>query len=130
MIAHPHGWTLPRRHDLAARCIAQGSRRASGRYHEGMKYLVLPLCLLCLLIAQIAGQDTKRLPSGKLWVDEISRADHEGNLEDAKELAELSAEIQKDLEDGEWYVLSLETLKKVEKAEELAKHIKDRLRRN
>lgn len=96
-----------------------------------MKYFLLPLCAISLLVGQSIGQNReRRLPNGKLWADEISRADYERNLQDARRLATLSVEIRDALEDGEWYVLSLKTLEKTEEAEKLAKDLKDRLRKN
>jgi hypothetical protein len=77
------------------------------------------------LLAQ-SPEDTV-LPSGKRWRDELIRADHEQNRKEAKELARLSSEIQQELEAGDRNVLSFTTLKKVERAEQLAKSLKNRL---
>jgi hypothetical protein len=74
-------------------------------------------------------QDIK-LPNGQSWNDVIAKADHERNLEDSRELAQLTAAIQADIERGDKFVLSLKTLRKVEAAEKLLKDLRARLRKN
>lgn len=97
-----------------------------------MKYQVLLACVLSFAagVLMVAQQPGQRLPNGKLWADVINRADYEDNLEDASELADLSAEIRDELKDGSWYVLSLDTLKKVKHAEDLAKNLRERMEKN
>ncbi len=70
------------------------------------------------------------LPNGKLWGDVIAQADHERNLKDAQNLAQLTAEIRDDIEHGDKFVLSLKTLRKVEEAEKLLKDLRARMRKN
>ena len=105
------------------------------------KALGLAACALCLgflLTAQEPhrpGQDLPppeedvRLPGGKLQRDEILRADHEKSIQESRELAKLAEELKTDLEKSDRYVLSLQTLKKTEEIEKLAKRIHDRLKR-
>jgi hypothetical protein len=71
-----------------------------------------------------------RLPNGKLQRDEILKADYQKALEDARALTKLSAELKADLEKGDYNVLSIGTLKKIDDIDRLAKRIRDRLRRN
>ncbi len=70
-----------------------------------------------------------RLPNGKLQKDAILADDYEKTLKDAQELARLSDELKKGLENDGKNVLSLQMLKKTEEIEKLAKRIHDRLRR-
>lgn len=76
------------------------------------------------------GSDDVRLPSGKMQRDEILKAEHEQNVKDAAQLAELAQQLQEDLEKQDRFVLSMNTLKKTEDIEKLAKRIRNRLRHN
>ena len=70
------------------------------------------------------------LPNGKLQKDEILKAEHQQNLKDAAELADLAEQLKIDLEKNYRYVLSMATLKKTDDIEKLAKRIRTRLRHN
>jgi hypothetical protein len=70
-----------------------------------------------------------RLPSGKLQKEEILKADHEKSLEDASELLKLAEELNIELEKNDRHVLSVDTLKKLDNIEKLAKKIRSRLKR-
>jgi len=71
-----------------------------------------------------------RLPNGKLQSDEILKAEHEANLKDAAELADLAGQLQIDLEKNDRFVVSMATIKKTDDIEKLAKRIRGRMRRN
>lgn len=71
-----------------------------------------------------------QLPNGKLQRDEILKAEHEQNVKDAARLAELAQQLQLELEKNDRFVLSLDTLKKTDEIEKLAKKIRSRLRHN
>ena len=75
-------------------------------------------------------KDDARLPSGKLQRDEILKAEHEQNIKDAAQLAELVQQLQVDLEKEDRFVLSMSTLKRTEDIEKLARKIRTRLRHN
>jgi hypothetical protein len=70
-----------------------------------------------------------RLPNGKLQKEAILKADHEKSLKDAAKLAQLSEELQIELEQNDRHVLSVSSLKKLEEIEKLAKRIRSRLKR-
>jgi hypothetical protein len=72
--------------------------------------------------------DEPRLPNGKSQREEILKVDFQKSLEDARELSKLADELKADLEKNDRYVLSLNTLKKTEDIEKLAKKIHDRLK--
>jgi hypothetical protein len=76
-----------------------------------------------------APQET-RLPNGKLQSDEILKTEHEANLKDAAELADLADQLKIDLEKNDRFVVSMATIKKTDDIEKLAKRIRGRLRRN
>ena len=72
-------------------------------------------------------EDDVILPSGKPQKDEILKAEHQQNLKDAAELADLAEQLKIDLEKNDRYVLSMATLKKTDDIEKLAKRIRARL---
>jgi hypothetical protein len=98
--------------------------------------ILLPLCLALSLPAQFPRPEQApppppeetRLPNGKLQRDEILKADYEKSLQDSRDLAKLAGELKADLEKNDRYVLSLQTLKKTEEIEKLAKRIHDRMK--
>ena len=69
-----------------------------------------------------------RLPNGKVQRDEILKAEHEQNLKDAAQLADLAEQLKQELEKNDRYVLSISTLKKTDEIEKLVKKIRSRLR--
>src|SRR5882757_763459 len=73
-------------------------------------------------------EQDQRLPNGKLQRDEILKAEHEANIKDAAELAQLAEQLKIDLEKNDRFVLSMATLKKTDDIEKLAKRIRSRLR--
>ena len=70
------------------------------------------------------------LPNGKSQKEEILKAEHQQNIKDAAELADLAEQLKIDLEKNDRYVLSMATLKKTDDIEKLAKRIRTRLRHN
>lgn len=70
-----------------------------------------------------------RLPSGRLQRDEMMKADHARNLEDADSLIKLSGELKEEIEKNTQHVLSISSIKKTEEIEKIAKRIRSRMRR-
>jgi hypothetical protein len=70
------------------------------------------------------------LPNGKSQKEEILKAEHQQNIKDAANLAELAEQLKIDLEKNDRYVVSMATLKKTDDIEKLAKRIRARLRHN
>ena len=101
------------------------------------------VCLLTLAVMLLMGQAPedfppvrpprdpldRKLPNRKSQRDEIARADHKRSLEDAAQLATLSQQIKDDLENGDPFVVSVKTVKKLDDIEKLAKDIRNRLKR-
>jgi hypothetical protein len=77
--------------------------------------------------AQEPQQDVQ-LPSGKSQRDEILKAERDQNLKDAAQLVDLSQQLQQELEKNDRYVFSLNTLKKTDEIEKLARKIRSRVR--
>jgi hypothetical protein len=93
--------------------------------------VLLALVAAVLLAAQLPEDDEKpkRLPDGRSQSEAILKADYERSKEDVAELVKLSEELRMDLEKNEQHVLSIASLRKVEKIEELARRIKKRMKR-
>lgn len=70
-----------------------------------------------------------RLPNGKLQREEILKVDYQKTLEDARALSKLADELKANLEKSDYNVLSVDTLKKTDDIDRLAKRIRDRLKR-
>jgi hypothetical protein len=100
-------------------------------------FLVLVAALACLLgFAQFPAPPPTtddppetRLPNGRSQKNEILKADHAKNLDDARELTRLSGELKTDLEKNTEYVFSIAALKKIEEIEKTARRIRSRLKR-
>lgn len=98
-----------------------------------------PLLLVLLLFFPVTAQDPIpsrpgtapdiRLPNGKLQRDEMIKADHERNIEDAALLVKLSEELKADLDKNSEHVLSVANIKKTEEIEKVAKRIRGRMKR-
>jgi hypothetical protein len=71
-----------------------------------------------------------RLPNGKVQRYEILKAEHEQNLKDAAQLADLAEQLKQELEKNDRYILSVSSLKKTDEIENLVKKIRSRLRHN
>jgi len=94
------------------------------------------LLLVTLLAAPLVSQEPeethepRRLPSGKLQIDEILKADHERALRDADLIVKLTTELKAELQKDGQYVYSLTAEKKAAEIEKLAKRIRGSIRRH
>jgi hypothetical protein len=70
-----------------------------------------------------------KLPSGKSQKDEILKADHEKNVEDARTLAKMTEDLRNDIEKSDRFVLSVGMLKRLDEVEKLVKKIRSRMKR-
>jgi len=80
--------------------------------------------------SQEPAQEEVKLPNGKSQRDEILKRDREENIRDAAQLAQLAEELKVDLEKNDRFVFSLNTMKKTDDIEKLAKRIRGRMRHN
>ena len=69
-----------------------------------------------------------QLPNGKSQRDEILKAEREQNIKDAAKLADLADELKQAIEKEDRFVFSLNTVKKTEEIEKLARKIRARMR--
>jgi len=72
--------------------------------------------------------EDRKLPNGKSQMDGILKAEHDENIRDAGKLLEMATSLKADLEKSDRNVLSMETIKKTDDIQKLAKKIRDRLR--
>ena len=99
--------------------------------------LVLVSALVCFLAfgqfpsSQPPSEESvdTRLPNGRSQKNEILKADHAKNIEDARLLVKLSEELKADLEKNTEYVFSITALKKAEQIEKAAHRVRSRLKR-
>jgi len=70
-----------------------------------------------------------KLPSGKSQREEILKSEHEKSRQDIVELRKLAGELQTELEENDYQVLSISALKKAEQIEKLARRIRGRMKR-
>jgi hypothetical protein len=103
-----------------------------------MKFPMLVVLTLCLAMGQVRqGPPRPRpdrdgdviLPNGKSQREEILKADHKKNMEDAAELVKLAEDLKAELEKNDRYIVSVKALKETEDIEKLAKNIRGRLKR-
>lgn len=80
-------------------------------------------------LPQPRDQEELKLPNGKSQKDEMLKADHAKNIEDAQKLVQLSGEIKSTFEKNDRFVLSLEDLKRLDEIEKITKRLRSRLRR-
>ena len=76
----------------------------------------------------VTAPEDAKLPNGKLQRDEILKSEREQNIKDAAALLQLAEGLKSDLDKGDRFVLSMDTLKKTDDIEKLAKKIRTRLR--
>jgi hypothetical protein len=101
------------------------------------------VCLLFVSVVLLLGQAPQdfppiatrpeprdlKLPNGKLQRDEIAKADYKKNLEDAAQLLQLSQDVKEALENGDRYLVSVQTIKKLDDIDKLSRSIRGRLKR-
>jgi hypothetical protein len=69
-----------------------------------------------------------RLPNGKSQKDAIAKQNHEEALKDAGDLVSVAQQLQDELKKAGSYVVPVESVKKTEEIEKLARRIRGRLK--
>lgn len=76
------------------------------------------------------GESVKgKLPNGKSQMDEILKSDHAKSLEDLKQITEISQALAAEMEHDTSHVLSLNSIRKTEEIEKLARRVRSRMRK-
>ena len=91
--------------------------------------LAAALAAIAPASAQFPREREPRLPNGKSQNEAILAAEFEKALKEAGELLEAAEELKIELEKNQRHVLSVESIRKTEEIEKLAKRIRSRLRR-
>ena len=73
-------------------------------------------------------EDDPRLPDGKSQKNAIAKAQHEEALKEADRLIELAQSLRKEIQDAGTYVVPVNSLKRTEDIEKLARKIRGRLK--
>jgi len=79
--------------------------------------------------AALAQASKDRMPDGRSRKLAVLRNDVDKSREDVKEILELAAELDEELEKNREYSVSLASVRNAERIEKLAKDIKNRLKR-
>ncbi len=72
--------------------------------------------------------EDRKLPNGKSQKDAIAKQNHEQSLKDANELIEAATNLRDELQKAGTYVVPLNSVKKTEEIEKLARRIRGRLK--
>lgn len=108
---------LPISRFVAALCLAALASLAAPQWSDSVPWNVP------------AKQDSDpKLPNGKSQRDAILKQEHEQNVKDAAQLAQLTKDLQEDIDKNDVNVLPLATLKKIDEIDKLVKKIRSRLR--
>ena len=73
-------------------------------------------------------EEDRRLPDGKSQKDAIAKQNHEQSLKDANELVQTATSLRDELQKAGTYVVPLNSVKKTEEIEKLARRIRGRLK--
>ena len=82
-----------------------------------------------LATASKHNEEPPRLPNGKSQTLAIVKNSHERSLKNVAEIQRLAEELTEGMERNTAHVVSLEAIKKLDRIEELARNIKNRMRR-
>lgn len=114
---------------------ASGAARRGAGYHGRdtmLRTVLLFVLLICQQVPDLPARHDRedlKLPNGKTQREEIVKADHQKNLEDAQKLVNLGDELKKSLEKNTQYVVAVDDLKKLDEIEKVTRRIRARLRR-
>lgn len=72
--------------------------------------------------------EDQKLPNGKSQKDEIAKQDHQEAMKEAESLVSMAQELRDELKKAGDYVVPVESVKKTEEIEKLARRIRGRLK--
>ena len=90
---------------------------------------IIALPSLLLLLLPLPAQRHARLPNGSDRAIAVLKDDLKKSREDVAEIITMAQDLAKDIDDNEEFVIDVRSVRKAEKIEELARRIKNRLRR-
>ena len=94
-----------------------------------MAYWVLVLILLSPLTSLAPVPQGHGLKTRQQQRNAILKEDHEKSLKDVAEILTLAKELEEELEKNKEHIIDIRTLRKAERIEDLARNVKNRMRR-
>jgi hypothetical protein len=85
--------------------------------------------LILLLLFPPTPPQGPGIPTREQQRKAILKLDHEKSLKDIAEIRELACELEADLEENEEHIVDIRALRKAERIEDLAKNIRNRMKR-
>jgi hypothetical protein len=85
---------------------------------------------LLLLLAPLIAQRNARLPNGMSRASAVLKDDLKKSREDVAEIITLARDLEQEIDDNQEFVVDVRSLRRAEKIENLARRIKNRLRRS
>jgi hypothetical protein len=87
------------------------------------------IIVLSLLLVPLLAQRNARLPNGMLRSRAVLKDDLKKSKEDVAEILTLARDLEQEIDENQEFVVDVRSLRKAEKIENLARRIKNRLRR-
>jgi hypothetical protein len=87
------------------------------------------IIVLSLLLLPLLAQRNARLPDGTSRAAAVLKDDLKKSREDIAEILTLAKDLEREIEDNQEFAVDVRSLRKAEKIEDLARGIKNRLRR-
>lgn len=84
---------------------------------------------LLLLLAPLIAQRNARLPNGMSRASAVLKDDLKKSREDVAEILTLARDLEQEIDNNQEFVVDVRSLRRAEKIENLARRIKNRLRR-
>lgn len=94
-----------------------------------MAYWVLVLILLSPLTSLAPAPQGPGLKTRQQQRDAILKKDHEKSLKDVAEILALAKDLEEELDKNKEHIIDIRTLRKAERIEDLARNVKNRMRR-
>jgi hypothetical protein len=87
------------------------------------------ISVLSLLLVPLPAQHNVRLPNGMSRSGAVLKDDLKKSKEDIAEILTLARDLEREIDENQEFVVDVRSLRKAEKIEDLARRIKNRLRR-
>lgn len=87
------------------------------------------IIVVSLLLVPLLAQRHSRLPNGMSRAAAVLKEDLKKSREDIAEIITLAKDLEREIEENQEFAVDVRSLRKAEKIEDLARRIKNRLRR-
>jgi hypothetical protein len=85
---------------------------------------------LMLLLVPLLAERNARLPNGMSRSSAVLKEDLKKSREDVAEILTLAQDLEREIDENQEFVVDVRSLRKAEKIEDLARRIRNRLRRS